>query len=564
MGQIPPDPDAPRSPPPGDQPPKADDAEELRKQAAELRGQNLALRAQVDELKAIAAPLGEPPRSLQQLHLFQIQPVRDLLVILLVLGVLYLGYILRPLTVPLLLALMLAYLFEPVVRRMTATERIGRPLAAVCIIFTMILVVTLPVGFGVAFATIQGVHTGRQFTTNLAVLRRSVENHDDEELAARVAAQGRGWAWVRDFVVKAKEEAAVTDPESPTAPETDPPLDNEAVGTSRAPAPPDHPAAGTEPEVLAADAIAEQRERQRTPAALEQRLPPLGAPVETAQPHTPLSVQLIDWLNDWVQRSAASLGAAFGRQALGTGMDVLRIVWRVVASSAYLLFAIFLIFFFFFFFSVNYQRVLNSLAELIPQWKRARTLEMIRKMDTVVSGFIRGRLIIMCILTVMFIIGYWTVGVPMPLVIGLVIGVLSLVPYLSLVGIPLTILLMWLQPVPGMPPFMYTWWWVIFAPSAIYMLVQMSDDYVWTPMIQGKATDMDIPSILFAVLAGGILAGFYGVLLAIPAAACIKILLKEAFWPRFRAWSEGRVKDFLPVSRYDPTATQSTAPPPRP
>jgi predicted PurR-regulated permease PerM len=52
-----------------------------------------------------------------------------------------------------------------------------------------------------------------------------------------------------------------------------------------------------------------------------------------------------------------------------------------------------------------------------------------------------------------------------------------------------------------------------------------------------------------------VLLGFYGMLLAVPVAACLKIVFRESFWPRFKAWAEGRVKDFLPVSRYDPTET---------
>src|SRR5690606_31266061 len=134
-------------------------------------------------------------------------------------------------------------------------------------------------------------------------------------------------------------------------------------------------------------------------------------------------------------------------------------------------------------------------------------------------------------------------------IVGPIVGVLSIIPYLGLISIPVAIALMWFQPVG--PEWQQTWWWILFAPTALYFFIQTVDDYVLTPLIQGKATDMDTPTILFAVLAGGILAGFYGVLLAIPAAACLKILLRESFWPRFRAWAEGRVKDFLPISRYD-------------
>ena len=67
-----------------------------------------------------------------------------------------------------------------------------------------------------------------------------------------------------------------------------------------------------------------------------------------------------------------------------------------------------------------------------------------------------------------------------------------------------------------------------------------------TPLIQGKVTDLDPVSIVVAVLAGGTLAGLYGMLLAVPAAACIKILLREVAMPAIRDWSDGRSKDPLP------------------
>jgi predicted PurR-regulated permease PerM len=90
---------------------------------------------------------------------------------------------------------------------------------------------------------------------------------------------------------------------------------------------------------------------------------------------------------------------------------------------------------------------------------------------------------------------------------------------------------------------------MVFAPIIAYQVGQFFDDYVLTPQIQGKSTDMDVPSILFATIAGGAIAGIYGLLLAIPVAACIKILLREIFWPKFRRWATGQEKDFLPIDR---------------
>ena len=93
-----------------------------------------------------------------------------------------------------------------------------------------------------------------------------------------------------------------------------------------------------------------------------------------------------------------------------------------------------------------------------------------------------------------------------------------------------------------------TWWWILLGPLVVYLSCQMLDDYVLTPTIQGNTTGMDTPTIVFASFAGGALMGIYGLLIAIPLAACIKILLREVFWPRFKAWGQGRVRDPLPIA----------------
>lgn len=93
------------------------------------------------------------------------------------------------------------------------------------------------------------------------------------------------------------------------------------------------------------------------------------------------------------------------------------------------------------------------------------------------------------------------------------------------------------------------WWLIILLPTLVYWGVQAIDDYVLTPVIQGKETGLDTPTIMVAVLGAGALAGVYGVLLAIPAAACVKILILEVVWPRYKEWAEGQAPDPLPIGR---------------
>jgi predicted PurR-regulated permease PerM len=93
------------------------------------------------------------------------------------------------------------------------------------------------------------------------------------------------------------------------------------------------------------------------------------------------------------------------------------------------------------------------------------------------------------------------------------------------------------------------WWWILAAPIGVQIISQVLDDYILSPTIQGKNTDMSMPLILFASIAGGVLGGFYGLLLAIPVAACGKILVAELVFPRLHAWSKGKAQDILPIDR---------------
>ena len=80
----------------------------------------------------------------------------------------------------------------------------------------------------------------------------------------------------------------------------------------------------------------------------------------------------------------------------------------------------------------------------------------------------------------------------------------------------------------------------------IYLGAQLLDDYVLSPIIQGKATDLSMAAIIVAVLVGGELGGLYGMLLAIPAAVCVKIGVRGIVWPRLRVRLDGQRKDALP------------------
>ena len=123
-----------------------------------------------------AAPAGTPPQmrpiDWRHTHLWQLQPVRDLLVLAAVFGLVYLGYVLRTVTVPMLLALALAYLFEPLVRIITRRRFLSRPGAAVAVIILAFTVIVVPVSLGAAFAVVKGA----AFLSDVAASIRQVQS----------------------------------------------------------------------------------------------------------------------------------------------------------------------------------------------------------------------------------------------------------------------------------------------------------------------------------------------------------------------------------------------------
>jgi predicted PurR-regulated permease PerM len=440
-----------------------------------------------------------PRDAWPHLHLWQIQPLRDLLVLAAVVGIVYLGYVLSIVTVPILLALALAYLFEPLVRRMTDGGRIGRARVAASILLLSGILVLVPLAIGMTYSVMQGVRYVQGVIRSIDVVSQSVRAPEREDLRLQVQIRSNAWLMIRDYIVEERAKAAVAEDARTRA----------ATIESESPKPSDALA-----QAMALESVEEPSDLFR----------------------------LLEFTREFLQQHSTELG----RNLLQAGGGAVGAVFSLVSSGVKFVTIIALTAFFFFFFSTGYGQVLAFWESLLPEHKKGSVLDLVSKMDAVISGFIRGRLIICATMIGVYTVGYVLIGAPAAWIAGLVVGALTLVPYAAGVAAPVIMLLMWLEPGEG---WQASWWWIIGSPLAVLGVSQVLDDYVLTPRIQGKATNMDTPTILFASIAGGSLAGFYGLLLAIPIAACIKILLKEVFWPRVRDWATGKADDVLPISK---------------
>lgn len=168
---------------------------------------------------------------------------------------------------------------------------------------------------------------------------------------------------------------------------------------------------------------------------------------------------------------------------------------------------------------VEFDDLLARLAAWIPARSRQYVVEKARTADRLIAGFLRGQLLIASILGVLYAFGFAVIGVDLSVGVGLLAGVMALVPYLgNVVALGSASILVALE---------FGFDWHLLAVLGWYAVVQNLEGFVLTPRIVGQSVGLHPGVVIVALLIGGDLFGFFGVLIAVPAAAVAKVFLDE-------------------------------------
>ncbi|MFW2387620.1 MAG: AI-2E family transporter [Polyangiales bacterium] len=186
-------------------------------------------------------------------------------------------------------------------------------------------------------------------------------------------------------------------------------------------------------------------------------------------------------------------------------------VAAIVASLMIPVFAFYLLY--------DFDHLVARAAELIPPRHRPEANSFFGEVDQVLGQFFRGQFTVMAILAVLYSLGYGSIGVPLALPIGIMAGMLSFIPYVGSTLALATALLMTALDWQG--------WTQVLWVLGVHAVIQGLEGFVVTPKIMGDTVGISAIAVLFALLVGAELLGFTGVLLAVPAAAVIKILLNR-------------------------------------
>ncbi len=167
----------------------------------------------------------------------------------------------------------------------------------------------------------------------------------------------------------------------------------------------------------------------------------------------------------------------------------------------------------------DWDRLVAAVRDLLPRQAEPVVSRLARESDEVLGAFLRGQLMVMLALSAVYSVGLWLVGVELFLSIGLLAGLVSFVPYLGfIVGIGAAGLAAVLQ-FQDVTHLLYV--------LAVFGVGQVLESTVFTPLLVGDRIGLHPVAVIFAVLAGGQLFGFVGVLLALPVAAVIAVLLRH-------------------------------------
>jgi len=173
-----------------------------------------------------------------------------------------------------------------------------------------------------------------------------------------------------------------------------------------------------------------------------------------------------------------------------------------------------------FYFLVDWPHLVRRIDHMIPPRRRREVREIMREIDAVVAGWVRGQAIVTTILANLYAIGFTIVGMPLSVPIGLLVGALTVIPFVgTFVGafIAITVTLAdggSLQ--------------TVGAVAAVIGVLHVLEAGVLTPKIVGHRVGLSETGALFAVVAGGKLLGFVGVVLAVPIAATTAVLIRYA------------------------------------
>lgn len=173
-----------------------------------------------------------------------------------------------------------------------------------------------------------------------------------------------------------------------------------------------------------------------------------------------------------------------------------------------------------FYLLLDWDDLIQHIRDLLPRHAEPVISQLARECDEVMAAFLRGQLLVMLALGIVYFIGLQIVGLKLALIIGMVAGLGSIIPYVGFAIGMVTATFAAVIQFGSFNEVLKVW--------AVFGIGQAIEGWVLQPYLVGDRIGLHPVAVIFAIMAGGQLFGFAGMLLALPAAAIIMVLLRHA------------------------------------
>jgi predicted PurR-regulated permease PerM len=190
-------------------------------------------------------------------------------------------------------------------------------------------------------------------------------------------------------------------------------------------------------------------------------------------------------------------------------------LWDIFNSSLDLVLGfsvVIVIFLYLIFILLDFEKISASMLGIIPPKYKSLTTQIIIDLEAGMNRYFRGQALIALIVGSLFIVGFSIIGLPLAIVMGLLIGLLNLVPYLKAVALIPTLALGLLQSIETGRSLGA----VLLGIAIVFVVVQLLEDLILTPRIMGRVTGMNPAVILLSLSVWGSLMGMVGLIIALP------------------------------------------------
>ena len=236
-----------------------------------------------------------------------------------------------------------------------------------------------------------------------------------------------------------------------------------------------------------------------------------------------LTMLIKEWLQDNQTTIERFLKSKDFSDALKTTMPK---VFSVVSQTATVLMSIvasMITLLYMFFILLDYETLTANWVRIFPKKNRPFWSALMKDVERELNNYIRGQGMVALCMGIMFCIGFTIIGFPMAIGLGILIGIMDLVPYLHTFALIPTAFLAMLKAADTGQNF-----WVVFGLAVlVFCVVQVITDMVVTPKIMGKAMGLNPAILLLSLSIWGALLGFLGLIVALPLTT-----LLIAYWQR--------------------------------